>query len=489
MAQRRRRIIFNNDGDDIGGYITTQTKENEALAGSPEGLLKLRTKALLGSQVDSIFYHSALGLKLHHADGPYGEIYGAPDVNGAFLRNRINLLLNYGKDALDVMIDFCRKNDLEIFYSNRMNDAHDSYFPGTLYYLRVRHPEYTLGYATGGKSPEETLKELLQTRKTLSGYNFGLKVIRDLTVEAMREVCQTYDIDGIELDYFRSPHVFPMPADAAETELLNDMMREMRKMTEEEGLRRGRPILIAGRCINDLEHSLWYGLDVKTWLAEGLVDLLMPIHVGVPRGKQQGSLKEFIDLAHRYDVPAYPCMRRVDQEEFGPHGITWEICRGEAMSRFVEGADGITTFNRFVPTHQRWRELGDPKVLRDLNKTYTCPHDLPVTVTDKRSDPMPLLVGDDVTATAADMRRTLKLRVHVTGLTANHGLEIELNGQTLEPTMTSPELDLSPQEVWFEFSPEPTIFQAGENLVTAKLKHAGGTVTIDDLGLDVVYVD
>ena len=159
------------------------------------------------------------------------------------------------------------------------------------------------------------------------------------------------------------------------------------------------------------------------------------------------------------------------------------------MSRFVEGADGITTFNRFVPTHQRWRELGDPKVLRDLDKTYTCPQDLPVTVTDKGSDPMPLLVGDDVTATAADKRRVLKLRVHVTGLTANHGLEVELNGRTLEPAKVSPALGDSPQEVWFEFSPEPTIFKAGENLVTAKLKHAGGTVTIDDLGLDVRYVD
>jgi len=190
-----------------------------------------------------------------------------------------------------------------------------------------------------------------------------------------------------------------MPVDAKEIELLNDMMRKIRKMTEEEGLRRGRPILIAARCINgiqDRERSLYYGLDVKTWLAEGLVDILMPIHVGIPWGKQQGPLKEFIELAHRYDVPAYPCLRRVDRG-----GVTWEVCRGEAMSRFAEGADGITTFNRFDPTHRRWRELGDPKVLRDLDKTYTCPHDLPVTVTDKGCKPLRLFVGEDVRSAAS----------------------------------------------------------------------------------------
>ena len=135
MAQRRRRIVFNNDGDDLGGFsddhLTEATKKTKAMAATPEGLLKLRTTGLLGSQVDSIFYHSALGLKLHHGGGPYEEIYAAPDLKGDNLRNRINLLVNYGKDALDVMVDFCRKNDLEIFYSNRMNDMHD-------YYIDVR---------------------------------------------------------------------------------------------------------------------------------------------------------------------------------------------------------------------------------------------------------------------------------------------------------------------------------------------------------------
>ena len=155
------------------------------------------------------------------------------------------------------------------------------------------------------------------------------------------------------------------------------------------------------------------------------------------------------------------------------------------MSRFAEGADGITTFNRFDPNHQLWRELGDPKVLRDLDKTYTCPHELPAILTDKDSE-LPLLIGEDVgSAPPANKKRTLKLRIHVTGLSAAHGLQVQLNGQPLEAMKISPALGENPQGVWLEFSPEPALFKVGENLVTARLKQPSGTVTIDDLGLDV----
>ena len=50
MVQRGRRIILNNDGDDISRHpnehITQRTKENERIARTPEGLLTIRTTAL-----------------------------------------------------------------------------------------------------------------------------------------------------------------------------------------------------------------------------------------------------------------------------------------------------------------------------------------------------------------------------------------------------------------------------------------------------------
>jgi hypothetical protein len=239
-----------------------------------------------------------------------------------------------------------------------MNDVHDFYFPEMLSYIKVRHPEYTIGHEN--RSPEETLKLLREGKKINTGLNFGLPVIRDLTVAAMRQICRNYDVDGIELDYFRWMSMFPSPdgkLGRQETDLLNDMMRKMRAMTEEEGLKRGRPILIAARGLNDPAYALKKAMDFETWLEVDLIDIVMPLHFI----KHQRSLGRFIELAHRYNVPAYPCLRRTE------HQVSWMVCRGEALMRFAEGADGITTFNRFDPTQRRWRELGDPNVLRDLD--------------------------------------------------------------------------------------------------------------------------
>jgi hypothetical protein len=520
MAQRKRRIIFNNDGDDFegsGGPENDRTEESAAMTATPEGLLELRTTALLGSQVDSIFYHVTHGAKLMYEDSAFRRIYEFPDRKPErreiAVRNLKALMANYGMDNLEVMIDCARKNGLEIFYSNRVNDVHDYYFPKFLSTIKARHPEYTIGHAAAAaeRSPKETLQLMREGRKSYTGLNFRLQVVRDLTVESMREVCQNYDIDGIELDYFRSPRLFPSslikttdgelvnvmeqlekgfvgsppPADPKDVELLNDMMRKMRQMTEEEGLRRGRPILIAARGINDPKYSLAFGLDFKTWLAEDLIDIVMPIHFGIPRGSHQGSLKEFIGLAHRYAAPAYPCLRyhRVYQH-------TLEARRGEAVFRFTEGADGMTTFNRFDPTHRMWHEMGDPEVLRDLDKSYTCPQYLPLTVTDKGCKPLRLLVGEDVRSVPpANKTKSLTLRIHVAGLTDGHGLQVELNGKPLDLAKSSPVLDDQPQEVWREYSLESTPLEVPEILVTARVAQVEGEVKIDDVQLDVLYLD
>ena len=187
------------------------------------------------------------------------------------------------------------------------------------------------------------------------------------------------------LNSYGVTHVFFVPAimshTLAQLDLRTDIKRVMTHgeksaayMADGYARASGRPILISARGIIDPEYSLAYGMDVKTWLAEDLIDILMPIHPGIPRGKHQSSLKEFYDLAHRYNVLAYANVRyhRVYQH-------TWEACRGETIFRFAEGADGITTFNRFDPTHRMWWELGDPEVLRDLDKTYTCPHYFPLS--------------------------------------------------------------------------------------------------------------
>ena len=326
---------------------------------TPEELLALRTAAIVGSHVDSIFYHSTHGMKIIRRGGAFQQIYDFPDNRGFPTRNSKTLLANSARDALDIMVDFSHRHGLEIVYSSRMNDNHDWFAPEILSTIKTTHPEYTIGHALApkGTRPEETLRRMLQGKGPETTLNFALPVIRDLTVEAMRQVCRNYDVDGIDLDYFRQPALFPPPIGPEHVELLNDMMRKIRAMTEEEGLRRGRPILISARAIISADYALRHGHDIRTWLKEDLIDVLMPIHIGRVKRASLGAL---IQLAHRHQVPAYSCLKE-------PWALSnWPVARGEALFRFSEGADGITTFNRFDPGHRLWRELGDPEELRTL---------------------------------------------------------------------------------------------------------------------------
>ena len=117
----------------------------------------------------------------------------------------------------------------------------------------------------------------------------------------IREVCENYDIDGIELDYFRHLHSFPSIANGAvatqtQCDLITDMMTEIREMTEEVGLNRGRPILVAVRVPDSIGYCLDMGFDLEQWLDNGLVDIV--IGGGYFRFNKWSNL---VNLKNQYD--------------------------------------------------------------------------------------------------------------------------------------------------------------------------------------------
>ena len=53
---------------------------------------------------------------------------------------------------------------------------------------------------------------------------------------------------------------------------MTDLMRRLRAMMDEEGARRGRPILLSVRTPDSAEYCRALELDVRTWMKEGLID-------------------------------------------------------------------------------------------------------------------------------------------------------------------------------------------------------------------------
>jgi len=293
-AARPRRVIFNNDGNEPV-YLSKTT--------SAEELLSHRTAPLAGSHVDAIFYCTwSSGFSLFTHDTKVGQVFSSRE--GLFSKNMTPTLLAAGTDPLRVMADFGREKGIEIFWSFRLNDTHDGSTTdyGPIMFranqLKQEHPEWLIGTPT--KKPKFG---------AWSAVDFSRPEIRDLAFRLVEEVCQNYPVDGFEIDFFRHPVFFKRAAQTGtecsdeERGVMTDLMQRIRTMTEREGMKRGRPLLLAIRVPDSTDYCRAIGLDLDRWLADGLVDLL------ITSGYFQLNDPAYsVALARKYGVRVYPSL-------------------------------------------------------------------------------------------------------------------------------------------------------------------------------------
>ncbi len=350
-AERPRRVIFNNDGNEPV-YLCKTT--------APEELLSYRTAPLAGTHVDAIFYctwSSGFGLFTH--DTRVGQVFATRE--GLFARNLAPQMIAAGTDPLRVMVDFGRKHRIEIFWSFRLNDTHDGSTAdyGPIMFranrLKQEHPEWLIG------TPQQKPKF-----GAWSAVDFTRVEIRDLAFRFAEEVCQRYDVDGIEIDFFRHPVFFKRAAQTGtecndeERGLMTELIARVRRMTEAEGLRRGRPILVAVRVPDSVAYARAIGLDLPRWLGDGLVDLLIP--GGYFRLEDHAAT---VALARKHGVKVYPSLdeSRVRDPAARKLRASTAAYRARAYEAWSAGADGVYLFNSFNPKDPIWRELGSPERL------------------------------------------------------------------------------------------------------------------------------
>jgi len=501
MKWRRRRIIYNNDGNE----------PNVKGVNTPEAFLATRNKHLLGTNVDSVFYCSGATTMFTHLT-QVAETFGefvADDhweycVNG---RDNIRALAESGHDVLALTAEFCRSNDIEVFFSHRINDIHDALPAWTTEMSRWKreHPEYLMGEAGdyekyGRASPKAYWTAL----------DFERPEVLDYLLRILEDVCRRYDVDGIEIDYFRSPLLFRPnlefeDATRAQADLLTAFQERIRQMTFREAERRGRPILIAARTPMTEERCLHVGIDVVRWVQEDLIDLLIGGGGYIPFTQPNAAI---VDLGHRHDVPVYPCinvsgMRSGDYTQLGYD--TPEGWRGACANIWASGADGVYAFNIFPEREKalavagsawgpsadvdpRFTEIGDPETLATLEKIFAIDRwtvdegdlaqgivqdgVLPVTLEEGRPVAVTLPVADDIAA--ADERGVLEeavLSISLSDLGDGDAVRVELNGGPLQQRQGGSDEDA------LVFRPAPGAFRRGDNEITFRLARAADNGT------------
>lgn len=419
---RQRRIIVNDDGE------AEPLGKDRPL----EAYLAQRFQDAVGSQVDSYFIcvgstdrGPATGKRARLQDTQnrwYPAMKAPPEID-----RMTRAYLEAAKEA-----------EMEIFASIRMNDIHDAWAPRLTYPLKMARPDLLLG-ARADHAPDAVM------RAFWSGLDYAKEEVRTHFLDFIRTYCRQYDYDGLELDYFRHPLFFKLGEERQHLDTMTGFVRRVRGILGEIGRERGRPYLLAIRVPDTPEMALRTGLDVEQWMQEGLLDLLI---VGGGYMPYAGRLQTFVDLAHRYGIPAYPCINHFREPV---------AMRSLASNFRALGADGVYLFNYFGvgsgmeggrmvpqvsdPAERRkvLSQMGDSASLQGLEKRFLADQgasifyagfsnprgQIPVGLVE--ASPIELVVGDEL-GEAQQQPSELLLKISVADVASGEGIAVEVNG-------------------------------------------------------------
>jgi hypothetical protein len=331
--------------------------------------------------------------------------------------------------------------------------------------------------------------------------------IRDLAFRYVEEVCQNYDIDGVELDFFRhlvhfKRHAMRQDVGQEERNMMTDLMRRIRAMTEEVGLKRGRPILVGIRVPDSVDFCAAVGFDVVRWLQEDLVDVM-----AVSGYFRLNPWEASVALGHKYSVPVYASLdeTRLTDREAASVRSSNEAYQARAANAWDAGVDGIYMFNAFNPHSMLWSKLGETKTLEPLDKVYTTgargvnvirswlvngerflnrqivSPERPLTLEPGKAAIVRLHVGQQPDQNIpAGKTPTVTFRLRMKQLADPGELSVELNGKPLGAG--------APSDPWLDFAVDPSVVSKGDNRFDILLRpDSKANPSVQDLLLWVRY--
>jgi len=470
-----RRIIYNDDG----GKMKNMTHS------SIESYLSSRLARLEDTQVDSVFFCG-------HDDWA-GAFYES-EVDGVELRasSALRQLLCEGIDPMQETIDFCHQNNIDIFYSFRMNDIHDS-FSGNIGQLKQDHPEWLLGNKDRDHPPVDTSNRTLK-ECIWSSLNYDLPPVREHIMRFIREAIERWEWDGLELDYGRNASLFPAvfegrSATDEDRKTLTIFQRQIRERANAAALNRRRPCLIAVVVPETIEKARHVGIDIERWLEEDLVDIIIAGNGYIPFSP---AAFEMISVGRRHGVPVHIKVNANTGGSGHPYHNYIELWRACATNAIESGSDGIYLFNTYDSKRyynhklELFNELDSSDALRFRDKLYLVDWDftqwgygggdvefymprnnlLPLHLADKENQVEFTCFENIRRAISLGKKPDIILRLGVEGLKAGDEVTFVINEfLLLEP---SSEIE-SDGIVTYEYVLEPEQISCGTNTIRANL--------------------
>jgi len=452
-TSKKWRILFNSDGG-------TPVLYHFEPPITPDQLCRVVT-GLKGTQVDvfiqcvqfsddQFLYNTKIG---EIYDGRYIKDGKFEDPNFRKWALNVRSLLDKGLDPLAIWAQRTHELGMEFWPSMRMNDIHKDWvdrWPSSRSQWERKHKHLLIGK----DYPDRYARK---TKKTFTwAMNYAEPRVRNRKLALIDEICTNFDVDGFELDFQSHPYYFKKGQERSGMTVMNDFMRKVRARLNEIGKQKGKELTIQVRVPPNFKECDEVGLGVRTWIKEGLVDVVAV--------QTRGYLDMNADVASFVEAAKGTACKIAGGLEYYVRYYTGsktgratiEMMRAAASGYWHEGADCIYLFNYDAhggfpfkgKTRQILEEIGSPKTLVHKNKHYYVTRDMEALTPEQGGDkqlPVDLTqagaqrqftftVGDDLASAGRDgVLKAVRLKVTFNKYDASKQLiRFRLNGQALD---------------------------------------------------------
>ena len=262
--------------------------------------------------------------------------YGENELTGhaaLWVRNA-RALHEEGLNPYAFWLAYAREQGVSPWITMRMNDIHSVDNPGN-----YMHSDFWR------ENPDCRRVPYRFTRWQDAALDYGREEVRARALAQVGELLETFDLDGLELDWMRFGYHFRPGHEAEGREQLTAFMREARRLTERAAARLGHPVQLGVRVPSRPDSAAELGMDAVAWAAEGLVDMVVPTafwattDYAMPIRLWQRLMPESVTLAAGVEIltRAYPAAPPVIS--------TAEMVFGSAANYLWQGADRLYLFN------------------------------------------------------------------------------------------------------------------------------------------------
>ena len=278
------------------------------------------------------------------------------------------LMIESGTDPLLLVCEYAQQRGFRFLPSlllNMIHTPHDRVTNCRVADFTTDHPEWRVG-----EEPDHPRAQYDNPDRL----SFAVPEVRRDRLAVIGELVGDYPTDGIELNMHDYAPFIGRGEVEEQTETITEWMRQIRGLCDAAARAQGRDKRLVVRAGATLQGNAGMGMDLETWIREGIVDAVIGMAVVGEFYNNTSGLRELVDTAAGTDVSILAGMSSTNSPEHSR-----PVVRAAAANAYAAGAHGVL-FHTYYPAGRRYpyddeatgrlRYMGHPDLLSGLDKVY-----------------------------------------------------------------------------------------------------------------------